>query len=91
MEKGMNSSLWSHIVEWLAKHISTSDLIDKCRSKKDIYTILTEHCKSVFMILIKQIGQYILPSYSHCPMKFIRDLISGRKKVRLYALISFSE
>jgi hypothetical protein len=49
--------------------VSRSQLAGFMKSKLDLYNILAIE------------GQVYLPKISECPMKFISDLMNGRKKV----------
>jgi hypothetical protein len=49
--------------------VVASDLRNFVKSKEDLYLILTIE------------GQFHLPPYDDCTMEFLRDALSGRKKL----------
>ena len=57
--------------------IDVEQLRDKLRSKKDIYTVLHQSRKPSSSPSVLYAVQFNLPSFDHCPVKFLRDLLSG--------------
>ena len=58
--------------------VRIEELESKIRSKKDLYYILRQCCKFIFY----HKGQYYLPDESHWSICFLKDVLSGKKKVR---------
>lgn len=59
------------------------------RSKHDMYHVL--HAMRKFFVLYLQIFVVVginLPDYQHCPIQFMRDIMSGNKKVG-FGLMAF--
>ena len=61
--------------------INTGQLLGKFKSKKILYKILTEHrrlwkCHEYILV------QYYLPTIKGTPLRFLRQLLKGEKKVR---------
>ena len=54
------------------------ELDSKIRSKKDLYYVLRQWCKYI----IKYKGQYYLPDESLWLIRFLKDVLSGKKKAR---------
>ena len=66
--------------------INTGQLLGNFKSKKVLYKILTEHrrwCKSHEYIIV----QYYLPTIKGTPLRFLRQLLKGKKNVRKMQLI----
>ena len=66
--------------------INTDQLLGKFKSKKALYKILNEHrrwYKSHEYIIV----QYYLPIIKGTPLRFLRQLLKGEKKVRKMQLI----
>ena len=48
--------------------VTRSQLAGRMKSKLDVYKVLTKE------------GQYFLPPFNECSMKFVSDIIMGKKK-----------
>ena len=57
--------------------VRIEELESKIRSKKDLYYILKQCCKFIFL----HKGQYYLPDESHWSIRFLKNVLSGNKKV----------
>ena len=60
--------------------INTGQLLGKFKSKKALYKILTEHRKW-WKSHENLIVQYYLPTIKGTPLRFLRQLLKGEKKV----------
>ena len=59
--------------------VRIEELESKIRSKKDLYYILRQWCKFVCIFL----GQYYIPDESQWSIRFLKDVLSGKKKVTI--------
>ena len=57
--------------------VRIEELESKIRSKKDLYYILRQWCNIICIFL----GQYYIPDESQCSIRFLKDVLSGKKKV----------
>ena len=57
------------------------DLAGKFRSKDDLYRLLTQQRKHSTSYHAIHIVHYLLPTYKKCPVRFMKALIAGEKKV----------
>ena len=55
-------------------------LAEKFKSKRDLYKLLVTDCK-IFIRLTLILVKYFLPSYKQCSLSFIKQILSGEKKV----------
>ena len=55
-----------------------SELESKISRKKDLYFILWQGCKQLFLI---KIDQYYIPNMNHYPIVYLKDVLSWKKKV----------
>ena len=60
---------------------NTGQLLGKFKSKKALYKILTEHrrlwkCHEYILV------QYYLPTIKGIPLRFLRQLLNGKKLIR---------
>ena len=53
--------------------------IKELESKKDLHYILRQWCKFVCTFL----GQYYIPDESQWSIRFLKDVLSGKKKVTI--------
>ena len=60
-------------------YIAPEELQGKFTTKKSMYEALAVDCKFCFSHQV--LGQLFLPSYSKCPLHFIRQLIASEKFV----------
>ena len=60
--------------------VRVEELESKIRSKRDLYYVLRQWCMLKFLI-IDILGQYYLPQESHSSIRFLKDALSGKKKV----------
>ena len=58
--------------------VAKSELESKISSKKDLYYILRQGCKQLLLI---KIGQYYIPNMNQWPIVYLKDVLSGKKKV----------
>ena len=58
--------------------VTKSELESKISSKKDLHYILRQGCKQLLFI---KIGQYNIPSMNQSPIVYLKDVLSGKKKV----------
>ena len=58
--------------------VRIEELESKIRSKKDLYYILRQCC----MFLLIYLGQYFIPDEAQWTIRFLKDALSGKKKVR---------
>ena len=58
--------------------VRIEELESKIRSKKDLYYILRQFC----MFLLIYLGQYYIPDEAQWTIRFLKDVLSGKKKVR---------
>ena len=63
--------------------VRIEELESKIRSKDDLDNVLRQCCKYITFNNFK--GQYYLPHKNNCPIRFLRDVLSGKKKV-IYTL-----
>ena len=70
------------------KEYNINQFQDKIRSKGDMYQVLTtgSKCYSLIIYLLNLV-QYYLPDFKNCPIKFMRDIFGGYKKVITYKLM----
>lgn len=66
--------------------VDRKEVEDKLKSKDDLYKILKVRCK----LLLSLIGKYFVPGLSQCTLKFLTDLSTGEKKVKLMIVINNS-
>ena len=64
-----------------SNNMTVNELMNKFKSKQDLYQRLTIDCKIWYKFIIN-IVQYHLPSYRMCPINFIKEILSGEKAVR---------
>ena len=64
--------------------VRIEELESKIRSKKDLYYILRQCCKLRYYLLK---GQYYLPDEGHWSIRFLKDVLSGKKRVRKSLII----
>ena len=57
--------------------VRIEELESKIRSKKDLYYILRQCCKQILLLYV---GQYYLPEESQWSIRFLKDVLSGKKK-----------
>ena len=55
-----------------------SELESKISSKKDLHYILRQGCKQLLLI---KLGQYYIPNMNQWPIVYLKDVLSGKKKV----------
>ena len=60
--------------------VTKSELESKISSKKDLHYILRQGCKLLFII---KLGQYYIPNMNQCPIIYLKDALSGKKKVNV--------
>ena len=58
--------------------VTKSELESKISSKKDLHYILRQGCKQLLFI---KIGQYYIPNVNQWPIVYLKDVLSGNKKV----------
>ena len=58
--------------------VTKSELESKINSKKDLHYILRQGCKQLLFI---KIGQYYIPNMNQWPIVYLKDVLSGKKKV----------
>ena len=61
---------------------TVADLSAKFRSKEDLYKVLTQKSKQASTIWLKTLVHFLLPVFRKCPVKFMKDILSGKKKAR---------
>ena len=59
--------------------VRIKELESKIRSKKDLYYILRQWCN----FFCKFLGQYYIPDESQWSIRFLKDVLSGKKKVTI--------
>ena len=75
----MKFRIWTLMLKFY--QINAGQLLGKFKSQKVLYKILTEHrrwWKSHEYILV----QYYLPTMKGTPLRFLRQLLKGEKKIR---------
>ena len=60
--------------------INIESLKSKFRTKTDLYTVMTEQRKG-YMSIYNPIVHFSLPSSRRCPIRFMKDILRGKKKV----------
>ena len=60
--------------------VTKSELESKISRKKDLHYILRQGCKPLFTI---KLGQYYIPNMNKCPIVYLKDVLSGKKKVNV--------
>ena len=60
--------------------VTKCELESKISSKKDLYYILRQGCKLLFII---KLGQYYIPNMNQCPIVYLKNVLSGKKKVNV--------
>ena len=60
--------------------VTKSELESKISSKKDLHYILRQGCKLLFII---KLGQYYIPNMNQCPIFYLKDVLSEKKKVNV--------
>ena len=58
--------------------VTKSELESKISSKKDLHYILRQGCKKLQILWI---GQYYIPNMNQCSITYLKDVLSGKKKV----------
>ena len=58
--------------------VTKSELESKISSKKDLHYILRQGCKQLLLI---KLGQYYIPNMNQWPIVYLKDVLSGKKKV----------
>ena len=61
---------------------TVTNLSTKFRSKEDLYKVLTLQSKQTLIHLLKILVHFLLPVFRKCPVKFMKDVLSGKKKAR---------
>ena len=64
-----------------SNNMTVNELMNKFKSKQDLYQRLTIDCKILYKLIIN-IVQYYLPSYRVCPINFIKEILIGEKVER---------
>ena len=59
--------------------VRIEELESKIRSKKDLYYVLRQCCKPVCLFI--SLGQYYLPDEGQVSIRFLKDVLLGKKKV----------
>ena len=60
------------------KLIVTKSELESKISKKILHYILRQGCKRLFII---ELGQYYIPNINQWPIVYLKDVLSGKKKV----------
>ena len=60
--------------------VRVEELESKIRSKRDLYYVLRQCCTCDYLLSFT-LGQYYLPQESHSSIRFLKDVLSGKKKV----------
>jgi hypothetical protein len=63
-----------------AIRVRVDTLNNKIRSKEDMYQLLTGYCKKLSLDIL---GGFYLPTIEKTPIRFMRDIMSGEKKVSI--------
>ena len=58
--------------------VTKSELESKISSKKDLHYILRQGCKQLLLI---KLDQYYIPNMNQWPIVYLKDVLSGKKKV----------
>ena len=58
--------------------VTKSEIESKISSKKDLHYILRQGCKQLLLI---KLGQYYIPNMNQWPIVYLKDVLSGKKKV----------
>ena len=66
--------------------IVPEELLDKFRSKKDLYMMLMKDRKYILKLI--WIVHYFLPPFHKCPLHFLRSVLDGTKKVSICSIIN---
>ena len=61
---------------------TVTDLSTKFKSKENLYKVLTQQSKQTLIYLLKTLVHFLLPAFRKCPVKFMKDVLSGKKKAR---------
>ena len=61
--------------------LTVSELRSKFRLKNDLYKILSQQSKLLQSLTSHLLVQYLIPSYRKCSVKFMKDILSCKKKV----------
>ena len=61
-------------------------LNSKFRSKLDLYKVITQQRKYLISRHRSSIVHYLVPAYRRCPVKYMKDLLAGRKRASFWVL-----
>ena len=63
--------------------VRVEELKSKIRSKRDLYYVLRQWCM-LKLLIIDILVLYYLPQESHSSIRFLKDVLSRKKKVSKY-------
>ena len=63
------------------KKVSYSELLSHVSSKTELYNVLAVKGKLTLLVMTKLgLGQIVLPPLRYCSLRFLKDILKGRKK-----------
>ena len=57
---------------------------EKLKSKLDLYKVITQQSKDLISNYYSSIVRYLVPAYRRCPVKYMKDLLTGRKRASFW-------